>query len=73
LDAVPFAEAVFKYLTYGFCELLGAGVFSMFSSRLGASPETAEKNNRFVSLFLQRLSDLIGPYRGTYRIVYRVL
>ena len=21
----------------------------------------------------QRLSDLIGPYRGTYRIVYRVL
>ena len=23
--------------------------------------------------YLQRLSDLIGPYRGTYRIVYRVL
>ena len=37
--------------------------------------ETTWRGNRstFLGLgYLQRLSDLIGPYRGTYRIVYRV-
>ena len=32
-----------------------------------------DRHSRITHAFQQRLSDLIGPYRGTYRVVYRVL
>ena len=35
--------------------------------------KVAKKRRFWKDEILQRLSDLIGPYRGTYRIVYRVL